>query len=135
MRAFSQEEAEALRYHDALGRAASLRANYFAALGLYMGVFHWALGLGMTLWLAYGSRLIDLGQLSAGQLTGVVQLTRTIGNSLNGLMNLHKSLLAGVESAKRIEALEALPRLVEGSGHTQPAAMHGHVHFSGVRFA
>jgi len=52
---------------------------------------------GMTMWLAYGSRLIDLGQLTAGQLTGVVQLTRTIGNSLNGLMNLHKSLLAGVQ--------------------------------------
>jgi hypothetical protein len=51
----------------------------------------------MTMWLAYGSRLIDLGQLTAGQLTGVVQLTRTIGNSLNGLMNLHKSLLAGVQ--------------------------------------
>lgn len=49
------------------------------------------------MWLAYGSRLIDLGELTAGQLTGVVQLTRTIGNSLNGLMNLHKSLLAGVQ--------------------------------------
>jgi hypothetical protein len=56
----------------------------------------------MTMWLAYGSRLIDLGELTAGQLTGVVQLTRTIGNSLNGLMNLHKSLLAGVQVSESI---------------------------------
>lgn len=47
VRAFSQEEAEVGRYHGKLGTAASLRASYFAALGLYMGVFHWALGLGM----------------------------------------------------------------------------------------
>jgi hypothetical protein len=47
VRAFNQEEAEVGRYHGKLGTAASLRASYFAALGMYMGVFHWALGLGM----------------------------------------------------------------------------------------
>lgn len=40
-----------------------------------------------------------------------------------------------VQSASRIEALEGLPRLVEGSGHRQPEAMLGHVQFTGIRFA
>jgi len=60
----SQEKAEEQRYHGVLETAAHFRARYFAAMGVYMGCFHWALGLGMTMWLWYGSRLIDLGELT-----------------------------------------------------------------------
>lgn len=134
VRAFSQEDREAEEYSKALQIAGAKRLEFYCVLAAFKGAFNWAIGLGMMIWLWYGSSLIAHGELTAGQLTNVVHLTRTVGGSLSGLTTLHKSLLSGACAAGRIAELEDNPRLVEQPGGTILSELNGAIKFTNVNF-
>jgi ABC-type multidrug transport system fused ATPase/permease subunit len=136
VRVFAQESAECGRYEAALAAARDARDAHATAHAAHVGLLTALPGMGMGLWLYFGSELVARGVLSVGALTTVVPLVVEVAGALGGLSRLHASLVHGAEAAARLRALDDAPRAIEGAhGGAALARVRGAVGFEAVRFA
>jgi ABC-type multidrug transport system fused ATPase/permease subunit len=136
VRSFAQEQAQCARYETSLARVRAARDAHAAAHAAHVGLLTALPGIGMGCWLYAGAELVARGALSVGALTTVIPLVMEIAGALGGLSRLHASLVAGADAARRLCALSAAPRAIEGAHAGAPLRdVRGAVAFHNVRFA
>ncbi|HLU66334.1 MAG TPA: ABC transporter transmembrane domain-containing protein [Kofleriaceae bacterium] len=119
VRSFAAEEAEAIRYGGAITRALGLARRRIRASALFMSATSFAGYAAAALVFWYGGRLVQAGELSAGDLTSFLVYTLLVGFSLGALADLWADFLRSLGAAERVfELLDRTPELPRTGGRS-----------------
>ena len=119
VRAFAAEPAEMARYDSAITRSLALARRRIRASSLFMAVTSFAGYASAALVFWYGGRLVQAGELSAGQLTSFLVYTLLVGFSLGALADLWADFLRAMGAGERVfELLDRAPRMPTTGGET-----------------
>ncbi|HUS65130.1 MAG TPA: ABC transporter transmembrane domain-containing protein [Kofleriaceae bacterium] len=134
VRAFAAEPAEVARYDGAIAQSLALARRRIRASSLFMTVTSFAGYASAALVFWYGGRLVQAGELSAGQLTSFLVYTLLVGFSLGALADLWADFLRAMGAGERVfELLDRAARMPITGGETI-AAVAGRIELDAVDF-
>lgn len=135
VKAFTNETYETIRYGKTLAetvRIALVSANYRGAFISFMitAVFG---AIVAVLW--YGTRMVQAGELTFGELTSFVINTMFIGGSIGGLGDMYGQLQKAVGSSDRVMEILALESETELTTQKTDYQVIGNISYQNVQFA
>jgi ATP-binding cassette subfamily B protein len=136
VKAFANEEYEESRYRTGLDQylRAVLRGAKFR--GAFVSFIVFALFGGIVLVLWYGARLVQAGDLSAGELTRFMLYTLFVGGALGSFAEFYSQIQRTLGASHRIrELLREVPEDTSAAATHQPALrLRGDVAFEDMTF-
>ncbi|KAJ2998322.1 ATP-binding cassette sub- B member 10, mitochondrial [Globomyces sp. JEL0801] len=133
VRAFAQDKNEIENYNNLAQRV----YNFGMKEGYAASVFYSSLGLSGNLVilaiLYYGGSLVQMGEISIGELSSFFLYTAYVGSSIVGLSSFYTSLNKGAGAGERIFQLLQTNSKIESTRKHIP--VHGNVQFENVEFA
>lgn len=135
VKAFTNETYETIRYGKTLAetvRIALVSANYRGAFISFMitAVFG---AIVAVLW--YGTRMVQAGELTFGELTSFVINTMFIGGSIGGLGDMYGQLQKAVGSSDRVMEILALESETELEAQKTDYQVIGNISYQNVQFS
>ncbi len=136
VKAFTNEWYEAMRYGKTIDGVVRVSLRYAHGRALF-GVFIITVlfgGLFFIIW--EGARMLQAGEITAGQLVAFVSYTAIIGGAIAGLGNFYTELLGAIGATERIRDILQTPGEVELKRPApQPALqLEGHIEYDEVHF-
>ena len=136
VKAFTNEWYEAMRYGKTIDRVVRVSLCYAHGRALF-GVFIITVlfgGLFFIIW--EGARMLQAGEITAGQLVAFVSYTAIIGGAIAGLGNFYTELLGAIGATERIRDILQTPGEVELKRPApQPALqLEGNIEYDEVHF-
>ncbi len=136
VKAFTNEWYEAMRYGKTIDEVVRVSLRYAHGRALF-GVFIITVlfgGLFFIIW--EGARMLQAGEITAGQLVAFVSYTAIIGGAIAGLGNFYTELLGAIGATERIRDILQTPGEVElKKPESKPALrLEGHIEYDDVHF-
>jgi ATP-binding cassette, subfamily B, bacterial len=137
VKAFTNEVFEANRYGSSNDSVIKLSMKYASGRALFATFIITVLfgALFFVIWT--GMRMVQSGEISAGQLISFVTFTAVIGAAIAGLGNFYTELVGAVGATERVrEILNTPSEVEERSQANRPATnIQGNIEFENVQFA
>lgn len=137
VKAFTNEVFEANRYGGSNDSVIKLSMKYASGRALFATFIITVLfgALFFVIWT--GMRMVQAGEISAGQLISFVTFTAVIGAAIAGLGNFYTELVGAVGATERVrEILKTPSEVQERSQENRPAVdIQGNIEFENVQFA
>jgi len=137
VKAFTNEVFEANRYGGSNDSVIKLSMKYASGRALFATFIITVLfgALFFVIWT--GMRMVQAGEISAGQLISFVTFTAVIGAAIAGLGNFYTELVGAVGATERVrEILKTPSEVQERSQVNRPAVdIQGNIEFENVQFA
>ncbi len=137
VKAFTNEAFEANRYGGSNDSVIKLSMKYASGRALFATFIITVLfgALFFVIWT--GMRMVQSGEITAGQLISFVTFTAVIGAAIAGLGNFYTELVGAVGATERVrEILKTPSEVEERSQVNRPAVdIQGNIEFENVQFA
>ena len=137
VKAFTNELFEVGRYSKTNSRVVNVSLKYASGRAIFSVFIITVLfgALFFVIWM--GMRMVQLGEITAGQLISFVTFTAVIGGAIAGLGNFYSELVGAIGATERIrEILKTPSEDQERPQSNRPAArLDGDIDFENVRFS
>ena len=133
VKSFTNELFEVLRYRKSLTQVVNtaIHAARFRGLFISFSIFTLFGGIVAVSW--YGASLVQLGEISVGELFSFVLYTSFIGGSIAGLGDIYSQLQRSIGASERL--LEILDQNDEHNAAKNDLKLLGAIQFDGVGFS
>ncbi len=132
VKAFTNEFFEINRYTKALGNVVSIAVQSAKYRGLFISFVIFVLFGGIVAIGWYGARLVQLHEITTGELFSFVIYTSIIGFSIGGLGDIYTQLQRSIGASERV--LEILDDTDESEGKENIKKLSGQIEFENVSF-
>jgi ABC-type multidrug transport system fused ATPase/permease subunit len=136
VKSFTNERFEVNRYKMSLDKVVSVALNTANYRGAFISFIVMSIFGGIVAVLWYGSKLVQTGEMTIGDLTGFIIYTMFIGGSIGGLGDLYGQLQRAVGASERLREILEQPSEANLDKPDAPiSAVAGNITFSNVQFA
>ena len=134
VKSFTNEEYETNRYGSSISNVVGIALNYAKARGLF-AAFIVTVFTGALIFVFWsGAKMIESGELTAGDLVTFTGITGVIGAAIAGLGNFYTELIGAMGATERVrEIIGSVPEL-ENRDNGIRQNMYGKVSFKNVDF-
>ena len=134
VKSFTNEEYETNRYGSSISNVVGIALNYAKARGLF-AAFIVTVFTGALIFVFWsGAKMIESGELTAGDLVSFTGITGVIGAAIAGLGNFYTELIGAMGATERVrEIIGSVPEL-ENRDNGIRQNMYGKVSFKNVDF-
>jgi ATP-binding cassette, subfamily B, bacterial len=133
VKAFTNELFETLRYKKSLNEAVMVALKAARFRGLFISFVIFALFGGIVAVVWYGATLVQVGEMTIGELLSFVLYTTFIGGSIAGLGDIYAQIQKSIGASERI--LEIIEQKDESSAESAPLKLYGEIAFTHVQFS
>jgi ABC-type multidrug transport system fused ATPase/permease subunit len=136
VKSFTNERFEVNRYKMSLDKVVSVALNTANYRGAFISFIVMSIFGGIVAVLWYGSKLVQTGEMSIGDLTGFIIYTMFIGGSIGGLGDLYGQLQRALGASERLREILEQPSEANLDKPDAPiSAVAGNITFRNVQFA
>jgi ABC-type multidrug transport system fused ATPase/permease subunit len=136
VKSFTNERFEVNRYKMSLDKVVSVALNTANYRGAFISFIVMSIFGGIVAVLWYGSKLVQTGEMTIGDLTGFIIYTMFIGGSIGGLGDLYGQLQRAVGASERLREILEQPSEANLEKPDAPiSAVAGNITFRKVQFA
>lgn len=137
VKAFTNEGFEANRYKKANDKVIGVSMNYASGRALF-AVFIITVLFGALFFVIWtGMRMVQTGEVSAGQLISFVTFTAVIGGAIAGLGNFYSELVGAIGATERVREILNAPSEAEERPQTNlpSVEMKGNISLEDIHFS
>jgi ABC-type multidrug transport system fused ATPase/permease subunit len=137
VKAFTNERFEANRYKTANDKVIGVSMNYASGRALF-SVFIITVLFGALFFVIWtGMRMVQTGEVSAGQLISFVTFTAVIGGAIAGLGNFYSELVGAIGATERVREILNAPSEAEERPQTNLPSieMKGNISLEDIHFS
>ncbi len=135
VKAFTNETYETARYAKTLAETVRIALNSANYRGAFISFMITAVFGAIVAVLWYGTRMVQAGELTFGELTSFVINTMFIGGSIGGLGDMYGQLQKAVGSSDRVMEILALESETELTSQKTDYQVIGNIFYQNVQFA
>jgi ATP-binding cassette subfamily B protein len=135
VRTFAREDAEVVRYNEAVSASYRIAATRALAVGSFHGLAGFAgyAAVAVVVWM--GGRMVMTEQMTMGELTAFLLYTLMVAVSLGALAGLYADFMKAIGSSQRVFELIDRVSPLEGSEGPDLTEVKGAIRLEGVSFA
>jgi ABC-type multidrug transport system fused ATPase/permease subunit len=134
VKSFTNEEYESNRYGGSITNVVDIALTYAKSRGIFAAFIVTVFTGAIIFVFWYGAKMIQTGELTAGDLVTFTGITGVIGAAIAGLGNFYTELIGALGATERVrEIIGSVPEL-ENQDNGKRHNMYGKVSFKDVKF-
>lgn len=135
VKSFTNEEFESKRYNSAIQNVIKISLSYAKSRGVFAAFIVTVFSGAIVFVIWSGAKMIQTGELSAGELLSFVSITGVIGAAIAGIGNFYTELIGALGATERIREIIGSVSELQDVDNGIRQSIYGKIEFKDVNFS